>query len=199
MKSEVWCFFEERYNDCEKKVGLSLSWTSKRVTAHLIVPFQLFSYLHPEKFCWNTPLLFLCWIFAGSLILKKGGGKGNVSEIVIRKCCGTLFANNVLYNHKIDILQFFPIFPLFLLKNFFIFISRRCTTSPAFTPPDWYCCKRGRSAVYWDDLLHLGWKTGVRCFQGQSIIAWSSCEISWPQQDCLLPGRRDQEVHHLLF
>ena len=39
--------------------------------------------------------------------MKKGGGKGNVSEIVIRKCCGTFFANNVLYNHKIDIFQFF--------------------------------------------------------------------------------------------
>lgn len=132
MKSEVWCFFEERYNDCEKKVGLSLSWTSKRVTAHLIAPFQLFSYLHPEKFCWNTPLLFLCWIFAGSLILKKGGGKGNVSEIVIRKCCGTFFANNVLYNHKIDILQFFSHISFVPFEKFFYFYFQEMHNKSSF-------------------------------------------------------------------
>ena len=80
---------------------------------------------------------------------------------------------------------------------FSIFISRKCTTSPVFMPPDSYCCKRGCSAVYWDDLLHLGWKTSLRCLQGQSTIAWGGRKRPWPWKDCLLPGIRDQEVHHL--
>ena len=69
--------------------------------------------------------------------------------------------------------------------------------SPVVMPPGFYCCKRGCSAVYWDYLLLLSRKAGLWCLQKQSTIAWGGCKGSWSKQDCLLPGRCDQEVHVL--